>query len=173
MLRSRQRLLWWHHRHGMLLKTQGSAEPFNSFIMNITAINQNNFSKAVRLLEQNDLPTEDLSGATQLFVLEEGDEVLGTIALEHEGEDGLLRSLCVSEPNRKAGTGQQLVDFIEDHARKQGVQHLYLLTTTAAHFFGKRGYQRIDRSQVSPYIASSSEFSTVCPASATVMLKKL
>jgi len=141
--------------------------------MNITTITQNNFSKALRLLQQNHLPTEDLSTDTKLFVLEDGNEVLGTIALEHQGKDGLLRSLCVSEGNRNTGAGQKLVDFIEDYARKQGVEFLYLLTTRADNFFSKRAYQKMDRSEVSAFIKSTSEFSFVCPSSATVMMKKL
>lgn len=141
--------------------------------MNITTVSQNNFTKAVKLLEQNNLPTSDLSAASKLFLLEDDNEVLGTIALEHEGKEGLLRSLCVSQSKRNAGVGQKLVDFIEDLARKQGVENLYLLTTTAANFFSKRDYQIFDRSEVSPFIQSTSEFSSVCPASATVMMKKL
>jgi len=141
--------------------------------MIITTATQNNFTLAVRLLEQNNLPTSDLTASTKLFLLEEGNDVLGTIALEHEGTEGLLRSLCVSEKSRNTGVGQKLVEFIEDYARQQGVENLYLLTTTAANFFSNRGYGVTDRAEVSSFIATTSEFSSVCPSSATVMLKKI
>jgi amino-acid N-acetyltransferase len=141
--------------------------------MNITTITQNNFTKAIRLLEQNGLPTKDLSAATKLFVLEESNEVVGTIALEHVEKDGLLRSLSVSSGKRKTGLGELLVRFIEDYAKKQGVENIYLLTTTAAHFFAKRGYKTINREDASPFLKSTSEYCSVCPASATVMMKTI
>jgi amino-acid N-acetyltransferase len=141
--------------------------------MNITAITQNNFPSAIALLNKNNLPTEDISDKTGLFVLEEENKVIGTIALEHDNSDALLRSLGVSEEKRGTGLGKELVAFIEDYARKQGLQNIYLLTTTAANFFAKRDYHVIDRNSVSQFIKNTSEYCSVCPASATVMKKEL
>ena len=39
--------------------------------MNIVPITQNNFSSALSLLKKNQLPTEDISETTKLFVLED------------------------------------------------------------------------------------------------------
>ncbi|MFN2438801.1 MAG: GNAT family N-acetyltransferase, partial [Chitinophagaceae bacterium] len=107
--------------------------------MNITTITQNNFSSAIALLKRNNLPTEDISDKTGLFVLEEENKVVGTVALEHDATDALLRSLSVTEEKRNIGLGKELVAFIEDHARKQGIKNIYLLTTTAANSFSKGG----------------------------------
>jgi len=141
--------------------------------MNISAVSQNNFSSAITLLKRNDLPTEDISEMTGLFVLEERGEVVATIALEHDSSDALLRSLAVSEEKRSNGLGKEMVAFVEDYARKQGLKNIYLLTTTAAPFFSKRGYQVIGRDNVSEFLKKTSEFSSSCPASATVMKKEL
>lgn len=141
--------------------------------MNISPINQNNFSAAVDLLKKNDLPTDDLTDTTHIFALLDGDQVLGTIGLEHEGSEALLRSLSVSEEKRKSGLGIELVSFIERYAKENGVKNIFLLTTTAAGFFSKLGYEVIDRNSVSDFVRKTSEYCSVCPASATVMKKKV
>jgi amino-acid N-acetyltransferase len=131
------------------------------------------FESAIRLLQQNTLPVDDISSGTQLFVMEEDGEVIGTIAVEYDFSNALLRSLSVDGNRRQAGIGQQLVSFIENYVKQQGVETIYLLTTTAADFFSKRGYQKIERSDVPSFIQQTSEFGSVCPSSATVMKKTL
>lgn len=141
--------------------------------MNIYPVTQNDFSAALRLLQQNNLPTEDITDATPLFTLYHEGTLIGVVGLETSGEDGLLRSLCVDESKRTSGSGKQLVSFIENYAKERGLKNLYLLTTTAAQFFTNRSYETIDRSTVPPSIKATSEFASVCPSSATVMKKVL
>ncbi len=50
-----------------------------------------------------------------------------------------------------------------------GIENLYLLTTTAADYFERRGFTRIERSQVPERLRATAEFQGTCPASATVM----
>lgn len=141
--------------------------------MNIVPASQNSFSAAIALLKKNNLPTEDLDPGKQLFVAEEGDEVIATVAVEYDFNDALLRSLSVAEEKRSSGVGGQLVDFIEDYVKKQGIQTIYLLTTTAADFFQKRGYQIIDRSNIPVFIQNTKEYSVLCASSSTLMKKEL
>jgi amino-acid N-acetyltransferase len=141
--------------------------------MNIYPVTQNDYAAAIRLLQQNNLPTEDLTPETPLFTLYNEEALIGVIGLEISREDGLLRSLCVDEARRTAGSGKQLVSFIEDYAKEKGVKNLYLLTTTAAPFFTNRSYETIDRSTVPASIKGTTEFASVCPASATVMRKHI
>ena len=141
--------------------------------MNIVPASQNSFSAAIALLKRNDLPTEDITPGTQLFVVEEKDEVIATVAVEYDYNDALLRSLSVSESKRGAGVGAELVCFIEDYVRKQGVENIYLLTTTAADFFLKRGYRLIDRSNVPEFIRQTEEYSIICSSSSTLMKKHI
>jgi amino-acid N-acetyltransferase len=141
--------------------------------VNIVPASQNSFSAAIDLLKKNNLPTEDLSPGTQLFVIEEGDEVVATVAVEYDYNDALLRSLSVSEEKRTSGIGKKLVVFVEDYVKKQGVQNIYLLTTTAEDFFLKRGYKTIGRNAVPDFIKNTSEYSVVCASSSTLMKKEL
>jgi len=69
--------------------------------------------------------------------------------------------------------GSGLVAHAERHAREQGVQSLYLLTTTAEKFFLRRGYTRIPREDAPAAIKSTKEFSGICPVSSSFMVKKL
>ncbi|HWI93758.1 MAG TPA: arsenic resistance N-acetyltransferase ArsN2 [Flavisolibacter sp.] len=141
--------------------------------MNIVPASQNSFSAAIELLKKNDLPTEDLNPGTQLFVVEEGDKVVGTVAVEYNYNDALLRSLSVSEDKRNSGIGKDLVLFIEAYVQQQGVRNIFLLTTTAADFFTKRGYTIIDRSDVPQFIQNTKEYSIICASSSTLMKKVL
>jgi amino-acid N-acetyltransferase len=141
--------------------------------MNIVPASQNSFSAAIELLKKNNLPTQDINPGTQLFVVEEGDNVIATVAVEYDYNDALLRSLSVSEEKRSSGIGAELVDFIEDYVRMQGVRTIYILTTTAAGFFSRRGYTLIDRSNVPPFIKDTKEYSVICASSSTLMKKKL
>jgi amino-acid N-acetyltransferase len=141
--------------------------------MNIVPASQNSFSAAIELLKKNSLPTEDINPGTQLFVVEEGDNVIATVAVEYDYNDALLRSLSVLEEKRSSGIGAELVDFIEDYVRKQGVRTIYILTTTAAGFFSRRGYTLIDRSNVPQFIKDTKEYSVICASSSTVMKKEL
>jgi amino-acid N-acetyltransferase len=130
---------------------------------------------ALLLLEQAGLPTADLATARELtmWVLESGDALVGAVALERFGADGLLRSLAVAPGFRNRGFGRALVTRLEKQAREAGVQRLILLTETAEQFFRSRGYLRIDRAQVSGPLRQSAEFQSLCPISAACMTKSL
>jgi amino-acid N-acetyltransferase len=141
--------------------------------MNIVPASQNSFAAAVNLLQDCGLPTEDINPGTQLFVMEDGDKVIGTVAVEYDWNDALLRSLSVEEGYRDKGIGKQLVDFAEDYVKKQGVLTIFLLTTTADDFFLKRGYKKTDRATVPGFIKNTSEFSVTCSSAATLMKKEL
>lgn len=141
--------------------------------MTIHPVTAEDFAALLSLLQQNNLPTEDITDNTRLFTFYDDGKLAGVVGIELKGEDGLLRSLCVDATQRTAGIGKELVGFIENYAKEQGVKNLYLLTTTAAHFFTNRSYETIDRSVVPAAIRETSEFASVCPSSATVMRKKL
>ena len=141
--------------------------------MNIVPASQNSFSAAIALLQKNNLPTEDLDPGKQLFVVEEGHEVIATIAVEYDYNNALLRSLSVSEDKRRTGIGAKLVRFVEDYVAKQGVQNIFLLTTTASQFFSGRGYKIVDRSDVPDFIKNTKEYSVICASSSTLMKKSL
>jgi amino-acid N-acetyltransferase len=127
------------------------------------------------LLEGARLPTADIASADELamWVLEERGSIVGAIALERFGTEALLRSLAVAPEYRKRGFGRELVAQLEEGARAENIQQLVLLTETAEAFFRGLGYSVIDRRYVSARLKQSTEFRSLCPASATCMSKIL
>lgn len=126
------------------------------------------------LLERNGLPTRDLaSSRAQFLVACEGEELVGAGALEPFGSTALLRSVVVAADRRGGGLGQRIVRALEQRACTMGIGELVLLTQTAAQFFERQGYRVIERSAVSQAVHASEEFRSLCPASATCMVKAL
>lgn len=126
------------------------------------------------LLESNDLPSADVGAGPATFFLAFADgEFVGVGGLELYEPAGLLRSVVVADDARGEGHGTALCAALESRARAAGVEELYLLTTTAAGFFRRCGYEEIDRSAVPPAIGRTAEFRELCPDSATCMQKEI
>ena len=128
------------------------------------------------LLVEQGLPSEDVraSDETSRFHLVERDgQILGCAGLEVYGTDALLRSVAVAHSMRDSGLGCALVGIAERDAAAIGVQRLFLLTTTAADYFRRIGYQRCDRNAAPLLVQASSQFNGLCPASAVCMSKEL
>ncbi|MBU0462906.1 MAG: GNAT family N-acetyltransferase [Proteobacteria bacterium] len=85
---------------------------------------------------------------------------------------GLLRSLAVHPNHRKNGLGKRLLNDLESFAQANGIKAIYLLTTTAADFFLKSGYQVSLRAAVPKAILDTEEFKNICPSSSICMYKK-
>jgi amino-acid N-acetyltransferase len=92
--------------------------------------------------------------------------------LEMYQKDGLLRSLAVAKDFQGTRIGTHMLHRLLQRSRTLGLQQTFLLTTTAAAFFARMGFQTIPRSEVPAAIAASSQFASVCPASATCMVLK-
>ena len=127
-----------------------------------------------RLLEHAGLPTSDLTESRPKFtVLWDGGRIVAAGALESFGSSALLRSVVVAADRRGAGLGGIVVQELEKLARAARIGRLILLTQTAAEFFGHRGYRVIERVDVPRDVHGSTEFRSLCPASATCMMKTL
>jgi N-acetylglutamate synthase-like GNAT family acetyltransferase len=124
------------------------------------------------LLAAVQLPDAVAAGMECLLAEHDG-ALLGTVALERSGEDALLRSLAVAPAQRGAGLGHALLGRALEHARRRGVKHLYLLTTTAEGFFAARGFARIAREAVPVAVRAHPQFTTLCPANAVCMTRAL
>jgi amino-acid N-acetyltransferase len=126
---------------------------------------------AVRaLLQGAGLPQEGVDAANvELFVARRRDQIVGCAALERHGPDALLRSVCVAPDARGSGVAAGLIEHTVARARGRRLEGLYLLTETAADYFPRFGFQRIDRADVPPAVAASDEFTALCPASAVTM----
>jgi len=123
-----------------------------------------------RLLIADSLPLEGVAQALPGFVVaEDGENIVGAVAVESCGEYGLLRSAVVDANARNHGIGRQLVERAIDSARRQNLKGLYLLTTTAENYFPLFGFEVTNREDAPDSIRQTSEFTSACPASATLM----
>ena len=127
------------------------------------------------LLQTADLSTEDVTPEMleHFLVAHLGKALVGCVGIDVQGETALLRSVAVDEAHRGMGLGKELVEAMEEHARKEGVQELYLLTTTAEGFFAGLGYKSIPREQAPAGIARTAQFAELCPASSVFMVKRI
>jgi len=127
------------------------------------------------LLQNCHLPFEDLTPAhmATFWAIPGEGQMIAAIGLEICGNFGLLRSLAVSETWRGQGLGVQMVECIETQARERQIAALYLLTTTADQFFARLGYQVVSRDSAPAVLQETTEFQSICPASAVCMFKQL
>jgi amino-acid N-acetyltransferase len=126
------------------------------------------------MVAANDLPTRDIRGSSGSFFLAAvGDRTVGVGGIECYDGDGLLRSVVVSDPFRGEGYGRSLCDALEARARAEGVETLYLLTTTAAGFFRRCGYEECSRDSVPESIRATTQFAELCPLTASCLRKRL
>jgi amino-acid N-acetyltransferase len=126
------------------------------------------------LLESAKLPFDDVPSDRQDFIvaISEG-QVVGCVALETFGAAALLRSLAVADHLRGDGLGRILYDRIVACAKEKGLTRLFLLTTTAAPFFARRGFESVDRSEAPEVMTKSPPFASLCPSTATCMALSL
>ncbi|MGX5732380.1 arsenic resistance N-acetyltransferase ArsN2 [Pseudoxanthomonas beigongshangi] len=129
----------------------------------------------VNLLHESGLLTSDLEAGLDVAFLgaRTQDTLQGCIALERCQDALLLRSLAVAQPYRGSGLGKALVSRAEEKAKADGFRAVYLLTVGASGFFTSRGYKMLDRSDAPAAIRTTSQFSTLCPASSFLMVKEL
>jgi amino-acid N-acetyltransferase len=126
------------------------------------------------LLEANDLPSADVRSKPECFYVAYADgERVGVGGIEFHGSAGLLRSVVVERLARGGGHGTVLCERLEAVAAEEGVETLYLLTTTAREFFADRGYVEIGRNEAPEAIRGTAEFADLCPATAVCMRKRL
>jgi len=132
------------------------------------------FPDIIRLLKINDLDSTDLNNDNvQLFTGVADGALAGIIGLELYKNIGLLRSLAVKNAFRDQSLGEKLIEYVFKRCRADGIGELYLLTTTAAKYFTKHGFQEIDRVDVPDEIKRTSQFSEFCPSTATVLMLNL
>ena len=126
------------------------------------------------LLAASGLPVDDLGKAARLnlFGIREKGRLGGVVGIDLHGNLALLRSLAVDATLRSAGYGRALVAHAEAWASRHQVETVYLLTTSAAGFFGRLGYKTVPRTEAPPAIAGTTQFRETCPATAILMCKR-
>jgi N-acetylglutamate synthase-like GNAT family acetyltransferase/acyl-coenzyme A thioesterase PaaI-like protein len=118
------------------------------------------------------LPVEGVAAASAFLVARDGEELVGTVALDVFGETGLLRSLAVTPKNRGNGLGRRLCDALLGRAAELGLRRVFLLTLEAP-FFARLGFEECERSIVPGDLAASFQFTAGVCATATCMVFEL
>lgn len=119
-------------------------------------------------LNRAGLPVADLDRPGRVFfrLSSEG-------GLEGNAPDMLLRSVAVAPENQNQGHGGRIVAALEQEAAALGATRLHLLTDTAARFFRGRGYEPADRRDAPAPVVACEQFRSLCPASASYLVKRL
>ena len=126
------------------------------------------------LLDAAGLPTADVGlHFGDFFVIRDAHRLIGAVGVETYGDSALLRSLVVQPEWRGRGLGRRLLEYALTASRNRNVRTVYLLTTSAEGFFAPLGFERCDRATVPHAIARTSEFASLCPASAVCMRQQL
>lgn len=143
--------------------------------MTLTITSHPALETVAMLLTAHGLPAQDIEPPmlAHFFEADEAGEPRGVVGLQLAGDVALLRSLAVVHQARGQGLGAALVRHAEAHARRQGVRTLFLLTTDAAAFFARQGFEAVPRASAPGGIAATAQFSSICCSSATLMRKAL
>ena len=141
----------------------------------IRSANPADRAAVLELLHAEGLSSEGVDPALAGFVVAEAPDgaVVGVAGLERYDRFGLLRSVAVSGSRRGEGLGARLTAAVLADARSRGLAGVWALTTTAAAYFPRLGFEVVDRSEVPEPVRRSAEFCTICPASAVALSRRL
>jgi amino-acid N-acetyltransferase len=141
--------------------------------MRIRTATSSDFPAVESLLLASKLPLEGVRENFSSFVVaEEAGTIAGAIGLEKYGSAALVRSAVVSPSNRGSGVGRLLVESVLDRANEEGIDDIYLLTTTAEKYFPRFGFAPTTRAAVPESVKASAEFRGACPDTAVVMSRR-
>lgn len=125
------------------------------------------------LLAASELPTDDLDDAAiSLVGAFDGDAIIGVVGLQSCGPHGLLRSLAVVPERRRDGVARLLCERVFEMVRARSLQSLWLLTTSAKHYFTRHAFEAVPREHAPDEIRASAQFASLCPSSAHVMRRR-
>ena len=105
----------------------------------------------------------------RFWVAEDRGAIVAVAGLEIYDGAALLRSVAVDPGWRGSGLGRLVTERALDDAKSAGAGDVYLLTTTAEHYFPRIGFACVARDTVPEALLASEEFRGACPASAVVM----
>jgi amino-acid N-acetyltransferase len=143
--------------------------------MEFGRVGSEHLTDVVALLEQCELPAQDVDGSLLRYFVGARDHgrLVGVVGLQPLPGAALLRSLAVVPDHRGLGIGERLCDEAESLARAGDMHDIYALTTTAVDYFAQRGYVRVARHDLPEAIRGTQQFRTLCPDSAVALHKRL
>jgi amino-acid N-acetyltransferase len=110
--------------------------------------------------------------------IDSGDQrVIGVAGIEVYGDAentlGLLRSAAVDPAWRNHGIGRALTEDRLAWAARHKLAAVYLLTETAADYWPRFGFARMERALAPEPLMASHEWRQGCPASAVAMVRTM
>lgn len=92
----------------------------------------------------------------EFLLVEDGEDLLGCVYLEHRGERSYLGLLSVSPTRQQGGVGSLMVSAAEDHCRSRGARFMDIsvvnLRTELLPFYKKREYVETGTSPFPPEV---------------------
>lgn len=142
--------------------------------MKIRKARESDLPAVEQLLIASKLPLEGVRDHFGDFIVaEDSNGIEGAVGLEKYDSVALLRSAVVAPEHRGSGIGRRLVEQVLERAEEDGIDELYLLTTTAEKYFPRFGFAPTTRAAVPQELKSSAEFRGACPDTAVVMKRRL
>lgn len=142
--------------------------------MRIRKARNSDLTAVEQLLAASKLPLDGVRDHFADFIVaEEHDGIEGAVGLEKYDSIALLRSAVVAPAYRGSGIGRQLIEAVLERAEADGIDELYLLTTTAEKYFPRFGFTATTRAAVPERLKASAEFQGACPDTAIVMKRRL
>ncbi len=140
----------------------------------IEKLSGNDISLAQDLLINAQLAHSDLiASRVKLFGIFKNTDLVTVGGFELFPDCAFLRSIAVHPQWQKLGLGRRMTRHLENTLKNKKIQHLYLLTFSAQHFFEKLDWEIINRDDVPQSIRQTTQFSGLCPVSAIAMHKKI
>ena len=128
----------------------------------------------ISLLQQAHLLTDDLPVDLPDFVIaKEQGTLAGVAGLERFGPVALLRSVAVDPQHQGKQIAASLIGLLLKIAKVNGLDEVYLITTSADRYFERHGFRPVNRQDVPAAIQQTQQFSDLCPSSAIVMKRML
>ncbi|MHA2247790.1 MAG: arsenic resistance N-acetyltransferase ArsN2 [Candidatus Hodarchaeales archaeon] len=143
-------------------------------MVNIIKASNKDRESVYSLLKLVDLPIEGVTdNFHNFYVAWERNQLQGCAGIEVYEEVGLIRSVAVHPSSQGHGLGRKLVETIQRFSIEKGLAEIYLLTENAEKFFLKLDYVVLPRDEADDKVKQSVEFISLCPVSATCMVKRL
>lgn len=151
------------------------AETANQNCIQVRTATPADLPAVLSILEESGLPVQGIeaNGLWDFVIAESGGKLVGVAGLEVYRESALLRSTAVEDGWRGTGVGRALVDRALALAQERGIHDVFLLTTTAEHYFPRFGFVCVERASVPAAVQASAEFRGACPSTAVVMRKEM
>ncbi|MGO8969132.1 MAG: arsenic resistance N-acetyltransferase ArsN2 [Myxococcaceae bacterium] len=139
--------------------------------MRLSQAQRSDWPDVKTLLLSRELPVAGAEDHLTEFVVTRDEKglLIGVAGLEVHAGAGLLRSVAVRADAGSKGLGSLLTRAVVKRARRLGLRNVYLLTTSAAAFFERHGFEPVPRDALPTSLVASRELQDACPASATAM----